>query len=289
MEQLTFAPEKVPIYLDEMVPVDELPPDEELAGPAPTADLVDSIRRWGIQVPVLLHPVPGTNDDWRVVSGRRRIKAARLIGLEDVPARIVVCGDEQDGWVPDVLTLMAHATQHHNPVADLEAIEGLLAQGADERAICQATGLTLPVLRKRMRLLGLRPALREALVTGRMAVGVAERAAKLDAVYQDQLAAILAERGRITGQDVEDVRKVGREAAQADLIISLGLADMPGNDDLGAAGQTDAPATSTAGQLHKAIVDVIQAMRDGDDLDALITRIMDLEAAFKAASMEGII
>ena len=46
--------------------------------------LVESIRENGILSPILVRPVEGT-DEYEIISGHRRCRAAQLIGLETVP------------------------------------------------------------------------------------------------------------------------------------------------------------------------------------------------------------
>jgi len=85
-EQLPLIPVRPPT-LGNMEPVslDQLPPDEALLGPPPSAALVESIRRWGVLTPILVRAVGGQlqyyNPD-TLVSGRRRIKALRALHAE---------------------------------------------------------------------------------------------------------------------------------------------------------------------------------------------------------------
>jgi ParB family chromosome partitioning protein len=48
--------------------------------------LADSIRRHGVLRPVLLRP---TDDGYVIVHGERRWRAARMLGLEVIPAYLV--------------------------------------------------------------------------------------------------------------------------------------------------------------------------------------------------------
>jgi hypothetical protein len=84
--QLALLPEVPPVLgAIEDVPLDRLPPDGALAGPAPSPQLVESIRRWGVLEPVLVRAVGGAlayDDPATLISGRRRIKAVRALHAE---------------------------------------------------------------------------------------------------------------------------------------------------------------------------------------------------------------
>ena len=85
-EQLPLIPEQPPTMgAVEDVQTDRLPPDEGLVGEAPSHELVDSIRRWGVLEPLLVRAVGGGldyGDPLRFVSGRRRLKAVRALARE---------------------------------------------------------------------------------------------------------------------------------------------------------------------------------------------------------------
>ena len=48
--------------------------------------LTESIRENGILTPLLVRPIEGTADEYEVISGHRRLRAAQRAGLETVPA-----------------------------------------------------------------------------------------------------------------------------------------------------------------------------------------------------------
>jgi len=82
-EQLPLIPERLPTLGGlQDVQLDHLPHNQDLDGPPPSAQLVESIRRWGVLEPVLVRAVGGSlnhGDPATLISGRRRIKAVRLL------------------------------------------------------------------------------------------------------------------------------------------------------------------------------------------------------------------
>lgn len=171
------APEQMPLFPErlltlggmEQVPLDRFPADALLEGPAPTPGLVESIRRWGVLEPILVRAVGGQLDygsPRTLVSGRRRLKAVRLLEAEyrerlgkiakaagpgtvlndetvpgyravyerfrefqRIPCRVV---SDPEGVVGDgrteALLLTANATRTENEQADFRALGVLLAR-----------------------------------------------------------------------------------------------------------------------------------------------------------------
>ena len=52
-------------------------------------DLIESIQTQGIAEPLLVRPLENTANEYEVISGHRRLRAAQKAGLIEVPAFIV--------------------------------------------------------------------------------------------------------------------------------------------------------------------------------------------------------
>ena len=50
--------------------------------------LIESIQRQGIMTPLIVRPLEGTTDQYEIISGHRRFRAAQKAGLSEVPAFI---------------------------------------------------------------------------------------------------------------------------------------------------------------------------------------------------------
>lgn len=236
MEQEQLIPERMPELENRVVLLRELPENEELIGPRPAADLVDDIRLHGIIHPVVLKDEG--NAGYHVYDGRRRIKASRLLHDEATEGNIhdespfhrvratVVKSDEPIS--PQRLTVILNHSAKPNVSTELEAIEEMLLHGYSEEEI--ATNLSLPVssVRSILKLRGLVPDLREALDAGKISPSVAYAACRLSRPVQDRLAAILSDKGRLTGRDVHEERVAVQARASATLpfgqMASMGTA-----------------------------------------------------------------
>jgi ParB family chromosome partitioning protein len=70
-------------------------PARSESDPALLEELVASIKATGLIQPLIVRPVPGLPHQFEVVAGERRLKAAQLAGLTDVPAIIREFSDSE--------------------------------------------------------------------------------------------------------------------------------------------------------------------------------------------------
>lgn len=50
--------------------------------------LIKSVQQQGIMTPLIVRPLEGTTDEYEIISGHRRFRAAQKAGLSEVPAFI---------------------------------------------------------------------------------------------------------------------------------------------------------------------------------------------------------
>lgn len=187
----------------------------------PSPALRRSVDWMGVLQPVLIRPraaaghVPGT---WLVIDGNRRVRAAQIAGLETVPTITV----EEDGAVSEVLQLTANNTRGRNLAADLSSVEALSVAGYTPKEIGHAVGLTSAQVDRLLRMSSLHPTLRAALDADKLALGIAEGAARLPIAIQQQLADQYEAAGKLKGEDVHQART----ARTATAVAGLGLTAM---------------------------------------------------------------
>lgn len=177
-------------------------------------ELIESVRALGILQPIL---VRYNENEYDIVDGRRRLDAARKVGLTGIPVMVALT----DLSIADVATLAANATRRSNPVAEFDAIQRLAKQGATIKHISGATGMSLPTIKARIGLMRLSPALTGAFRAGKITTSVAEGAAKLPPSLQEILAATLLTKGRLTETDIHTVRTARSQQATAQLPDTL--------------------------------------------------------------------
>lgn len=140
-------------------------------------ELASSIREQGIIQPLLVRPKRGT-DQYEIVAGERRWRAAGLAGLKEVPVYIRELSDEE---------VMAAALIENLQREDLNPIEEALALQA-LREHCELTqeqlaariGKSRPAIANALRLLQLSMAAQDDLQFGRMSAGHARALLSLD-------------------------------------------------------------------------------------------------------------
>jgi ParB/RepB/Spo0J family partition protein len=185
---------------------------EETPTPAPTMLRVSLEQRGQLQ-PVILNNNGNQDEAYRIVDGRRRIRAARDLGWTHIDALIYAV----DPLVEASLAVTANAIRSDNLVSDLAAIQKMAEGGLTAHDIAAVTGLKRGTIRKRLKLLRLDPAILDGVKSGVIAFGVAESAASVPRSAQEALAAIFAETGKLTGDDVANVTRVASSSALASL------------------------------------------------------------------------
>ncbi len=187
-----------------------------------------SIAALGLRSVVTLQQLaPGNQYRYKVIDGSRRLNKAREQGLEHVQAEVLPV--ETDRAEAAALRLVMNLNRSPNPMQEAEALKELsdacLAEGIAEvevtSYIAKTLGLNPAVIRQRLGLLLLPPALRQGVEAGKVAAGVAAKLANLPRAQQEMLVTELREKGKLTGHDVKSVRRVKQEAVLAELPESL--------------------------------------------------------------------
>jgi len=137
-----------------------------------------------------------------IVDGRRRVAAARNVGLASVLAVVREQGSPET-------TILAHATRSENPVAELQAIQQLMRSGLSEAQIARVGFASLQRIKRIAKLNRLTPEIAERVNNGEIAPGVAFQIAMLPVESQS----VLAQEEKVTVGKVRQSRCVRREVA----------------------------------------------------------------------------
>lgn len=205
------------------VPLDQFPPDALLLSPEVDQGLVESIKEWGLQQPVVVGPLE--NGEREIYAGNRRIKACRRLGMDEIDAYELI-QDPNSTVDPRVLAEQLNSTAKPNAILQLEAIETLEAKGYPEKEIAKALKLKLGTVRARMRLKKLHPKLRQGVRRNKISFGNADRIAKMSEATQERLAKRFAEDGKLPWSVIDEERRVKVEEVTEAFDIDLG--EMPG-------------------------------------------------------------
>jgi ParB family chromosome partitioning protein len=165
--------------------------------------LAQSIREHGVLQPVI---VTETLEGYALVAGERRVRAARLAGLDRIPAVIRQLADR------DQLEL---AIVENVQRADLDPIEEALAYrqlidefGLSQESVAGRVGRARVTITNTLRLLDASPEVQAALVDGRIAEGHARALVGMPADAQVTLLRTVIEQGLSVRQTEELVRRL---------------------------------------------------------------------------------
>ena len=144
------------------LPVEQIAPNphqprREFA-PGPLAELAESIRRHGIIQPL---SVRRRDDGWELIAGERRLRAAKLAGLQTVPC-LEMQVDEQDSAILALIENIQRRDLHY--LEEATAIAAYLRQsGSTQEEAAALLGRSPSALANKLRLLRHSPKVLDAL------------------------------------------------------------------------------------------------------------------------------
>lgn len=151
--------------------------------------LAQSIRSQGVVQPLV---VRDTGDGYEIVAGERRWRAARLAGLETVPAVVRALPDETAMAVALIENIQR---EDLNPLEEAEALRRLIEEcGLTHAACAEAVGRSRAAVSNLLRLAELVPEAQALLRSGDIQMGHARALLGAPAALQADLAARVAAR-----------------------------------------------------------------------------------------------
>ena len=123
---------------------------------------------------------------WVALIGNRRLRAATIAGLDHIPALV---NDDRVASMYEVMLVENSHRKSLGPLHEAEAMQQLLSEAEiTQRALATRIGRTAMYVSQRMALLGLIPALREALEVGTLKVEQARQFGGLPEEQQELIA-----------------------------------------------------------------------------------------------------
>ena len=71
-----------------LVPLERILSDTDFRTHDDIEDLVEDIKKRGLQHPIIVHTIPDEGFDYGIVCGYRRYEAYRLLGYHSIPVKI---------------------------------------------------------------------------------------------------------------------------------------------------------------------------------------------------------
>ncbi len=131
------------------------------------AELAASIRTYGVIQPVVVRQLP--TGVYQVVAGERRLRAARLAGLEVVPA---IVRDVDETGALELALVENLQREDLNPIDEAHGYESLMElSGATQADVSERVGRGRSTVANALRLLELPPDVQEMLSEGTLSAG----------------------------------------------------------------------------------------------------------------------
>jgi len=168
-------------------------------------ELAASIAVHGIIQPIVVRAL--ADGSYELIAGERRLRAARLAGLETVPA---IVRDTTDAGTSLELALIENIQREDlNPIETAQAYRELIERfGLTHDAVARQVGKSRVAVSNALRLLELAPETRAAIVEGRISEGHGRALAALTVPeLQRAVLAVVLERGLSVRQTEELVRR----------------------------------------------------------------------------------
>ncbi len=129
--------------------------------PESLTDLVDSIREQGILEPLVIAKTPA---GFQLIAGERRLRAAKILGLQNVP--VVVRETTPQGMLE--MSIVENVQREDlNPIERALAYKRLIDEfNLETNEVARRVGKSAPTVSNTIRLLSLPDAIKDALVAG---------------------------------------------------------------------------------------------------------------------------
>jgi len=168
--------------------------------PASLAELAESIKAQGVIQPVLVRRIDG--ERYEIIAGERRVRAARLAGLAEVP---VVIREVADSVAAAMALIENIQREDLNPLEEAQGLQRLIDDFSySQEQAAQAVGRSRSAVANLLRLLALPALLQEMLHAGEIDMGHARALLALRGQPQLELARQVVHEG-LSVRAVEDL------------------------------------------------------------------------------------
>lgn len=204
--------------------------------PSALEELASSIRHEGVMQPIVIRPVSG--DQFEIIAGERRWRAAQLAGLDRIPAIIRDASDES----AIAMALIENIQRENlNAIEEAQALRRLQVEfELSQQQVAERVGKSRSAIANLLRLLSLEQAVKELVESGQLDMGHAKVLLALEGPLQLKAAKQVLSGGlsvRQTERLVKQLLDDGAPSLKPDAAIDPNIAALQRNlsERLGAA------------------------------------------------------
>ena len=187
--------------------------------PDALADLADSIREHGIIQPLTVRKLQ--SGYYQIIAGERRWRAARMAGLDQVPAIVIEADDRKAMELAMIENLQR---EDLNPIEEAEGYRQLMEQyNLTQEETAQRVGKSRSVVANALRLLNLCPPVRAMVEDGRLSNGHARTILPLSPALQEKATDAILKSDLSVRQTELLVKKLTAEEKEKPAVTTGGL------------------------------------------------------------------
>ena len=187
--------------------------------PDSLADLADSIREHGIIQPLTVRKLQ--SGYYQIIAGERRWRAARMAGLDQVPAIVIEADDRKAMELAMIENLQR---EDLNPMEEAEGYRQLMEQyNLTQEETAQRVGKSRSAVANALRLLNLCPSVRAMVEDGRLTSGHARTILPLSPALQKKAADAVLKSDLSVRQTELLVKKLTAEVKEKPAVTPGGL------------------------------------------------------------------
>ena len=187
--------------------------------PDALADLADSIREHGIIQPLTVRKLQ--SGYYQIIAGERRWRAARMAGLDQVPAIVIEADDRKAMELAMIENLQR---EDLNPIEEAEGYRQLMDQyNLTQEETAQRVGKSRSVVANALRLLNLCPPVRAMVEDGQLSNGHARTILPLSPALQEKAADAILKSDLSVRQTELLVKKLTAEEKDKPAVTTGGL------------------------------------------------------------------
>ena len=171
-------------------------------------ELAESIRQHGVIQPLTVRKL--ASGYYQIIAGERRWRAARLAGLEEIPAVVIEADDQKAMELAMIENLQR---EDLNPIEEAEGFRMLIEEyGLTQEQAAQQVGKSRSAVANAMRLLDLNVSIRNLVEDGRISAGHARAILPLSPALRAEAVKIVVQSGLNVRQTEQLVKKLQARA-----------------------------------------------------------------------------